>query len=236
MVFRPVAALLQCASLRGIRLINRMLGHAARGRLSTLNELDRRAGRPNAERDGIAIDVFGLGLREYVGDSHVWSWYRGSSVGPYPCVIALLALEIGLDASVKQGLTLREPARAVLDGATTLASVGLIFGFFVRHIEDVTDELDPFLATPALWQLEIARASSEGHLHVQGRDPDALANVDRRRWLLVDVAATIAVTSNGKGQGTTFTVRLSTIDDEHAAPLSDSRDTADRCLHRRAVE
>jgi hypothetical protein len=157
-------------------------------------------------------------------------------VGPYPCVIALLALEIGLDASVKQGLTLREPARAVLDGATTLASVGLIFGFFVRHIEDVTDELDPFLATPALWQLEIARASSEGHLHVQGRDPDALANVDRRRWLLVDVAATIAVTSNGKGQGTTFTVRLSTIDDEHAAPLSDSRDTADRRLHRRAVE
>ena len=73
-----------------------------------------------------------------------------------------------------------------------------------------------------------------------GKNPHIYAfdKTDRRviRPSIRNVAATIAVTSNGKGQGTTFTVRLSTIDDEHAAPLSDSRDTADRRLHRRAVE
>ena len=31
--------------------------------------------------------------RLYVGDEHVWMWYRGTGVGPYPCMSALQALE-----------------------------------------------------------------------------------------------------------------------------------------------
>jgi len=31
--------------------------------------------------------------RAYVGDYQTWTWYRGTGVGPYPCMSALQALE-----------------------------------------------------------------------------------------------------------------------------------------------
>jgi hypothetical protein len=38
------------------------------------------------------LDVSGA-RRVYVGDPHVWIWYRGTGVGPFPCMSALQALE-----------------------------------------------------------------------------------------------------------------------------------------------
>ena len=60
--------------------------------------------------DGIELDVPGTGMRRYIGDSHVWAWYRGSSVGPYPCMSALLALERFIDHMLE---SLDIPARTI---------------------------------------------------------------------------------------------------------------------------
>ena len=138
--------------------------------MTTLRGLDTRVRRKRGTKcEGLDIDVVGLGPRTFVGDSHTWAWYRGSSCGPYPCMSALQALEIALDEWATQGVRLKEIARASLRGATTIAEVGLLFGFFVRHLEDVTDELDAFLAHPDVWEMEFARVAIEGHLHVQRR-------------------------------------------------------------------
>ena len=45
--------------------------------------------------------------RAYVGDEHVWMWYRGNAVGPYPCMSALQALERMCDQMVKAGIPIR---------------------------------------------------------------------------------------------------------------------------------
>ncbi|HEY0872847.1 MAG TPA: hypothetical protein VGD94_05195 [Vicinamibacterales bacterium] len=190
----PFIALLRQSPRRGLQLINRMLDHGAKARLGTLRSLDIRAERaPTSRFEGLDIDVVELGMRRFIGDSHAWAWYRGSSVGPYPCMSALLALEVALDELVKQGVTLKELARAVLKEATTIAELGVVFGFFVRHLEDVSDELDAFLAHPDIWELEFTRVASEGHLHVQGKDAPGLRNVDRRRWTPVNTVARLVL-------------------------------------------
>jgi hypothetical protein len=196
----PFAPLLQRAPRHGLRLINRMLDRGARARLASLLDLDNRAGRNLSHSfEGIDLDIIGMGPRKFIGDSHAWSWYRGSSVGPYPCMSALLALEIAIDESARQGVTLKEVATAVLRDATTIASLGLLFGFFVRHLEEITDELDCFLASPAIWELEFGRIASEGHIHVQRGDSEQLVNVDRRRWPPVDVAARLVILAQQRG-------------------------------------
>jgi hypothetical protein len=196
----PFGPLLQRSPRHGLRLINRMLDHGAQARLTTLRELDNRSGRHQSNQfNGVDIDVLGLGLRTFVGDSHVWSWYRGSSVGPYPCMSALMALELALDDLASQGMTPKELARATLQGAASLAALGVVFGFLVRHLEDVADELDEFLAHPDIWELEFGRVANEGHLHVQGKDPARLVNVDRRRWSPVELSARLVILAQERG-------------------------------------
>ena len=41
--------------------------------------------------------------RDYVGDGHVWLWYRGTGVGPYPCMSALQALEFVTEEHIRAG-------------------------------------------------------------------------------------------------------------------------------------
>jgi hypothetical protein len=70
-----------------------------------------------------------------------------------------------------------------------LAMPGLIVGLLVRHLGKIGDLLDPWLTHPSVRQLEIARATREGHLHVQGPDAQDVVGRDRRRLTPRDVAA-----------------------------------------------
>jgi hypothetical protein len=61
---------------------------------------------------------------------------------------ALFSLEMMLDELVIAGVSVPTVASWVLRDAITLASPGLTYGFLVRHLEQVTDELDAFLSVP----------------------------------------------------------------------------------------
>jgi hypothetical protein len=50
-----------------------------------------------------------------------------------------------------------------------------------------------------VWSLEFARATSEGHLHVQGRDPADLVGRERRRLTPRDVAAEMTLKASAAG-------------------------------------
>jgi hypothetical protein len=157
-------------------LVVAVVGHAARYRVDHLSQ----------PALGVTADVLGLGRRTYAGDSHVYAWYRGTGVGPAVCTNALLACERAMDQMVAQGYALRDVARYVLHPAADLAILGLVVGFLVRHVGDVTDELDDFLAVPALWELEFARTSHAG-LAARAAEDEAV-NSSNLRGSFRDVA------------------------------------------------
>jgi hypothetical protein len=190
----PFLFLLREDFARGLRLIDRMLDRGARVRLETSSTLHRQmGGDPNARFEGLQLDFVGSGPRTFVGDQHVWSWYRGSSVGPYPCLSALFALEMFMDGCVRSGIDVDSLTKRIIREASTLGSVGLCFGFLVRHIDKVSKELDSLLAEPSVWELEFGRVSHEGSLHVQGSDDPAVPGRERRRWTPLNVAMYLVV-------------------------------------------
>ena len=187
--YGPFWHLLAVKPRLGLRTINRILDHAARARTDQL--------RRNAESSlGLHKDVLeyelnlpGIGRRCCVGDEHVWRWYRGSAVGPRPCISALLAVERLADVWIAKGHSLDGLVGQLLAGCHSLAMPGLVVGVLIRHPEFVTDELDIWLSQPDAWSLEIHRLANEGRLHIQGPDDDEVAGHDLRRSSFMQVAA-----------------------------------------------
>jgi hypothetical protein len=176
---------LLCARFRPtVALINRILNHAARHRVTRLVHRALGAYIATEEIPCVEIELPTLRKARFVGDDQVWRWYRGSGVGPYPCISALLALENLIDQLVAADTLLARIVPILLDGCENLAMAGLVVGTLVRYAEFAPGELDPWLANPAVWQLEIGRSADErlSRFHVQGDDPTDQPRRERRPW------------------------------------------------------
>lgn len=195
--------LFQTASLAtSVRVLNSILNSGARARVGMPSRLgpphvaasssggenlgsDDEMERRREEALGPILSIDGT-PRSYIGDSHVWSWYRGTSVGPYPAMSALQAMELLVDVLLSRGAAPRRIVDMLLNGCENLAVPGLLFGILVRHMESIDTELDPFLAEPAVWELEFSRMPNE----YLGRraETEGLANLERRLWTPSEVA------------------------------------------------
>ena len=146
---------------RGVAVLNRLLNHATRIRVRTLARLHR-SERPHEGNDAglyqTELEITG-DSQLYLGDDHVWRWYRGSGVGPYPCFSALQALERICDQLIEQDIPIRKVASILLDGCESLAMVGLAVGLIVRHLENAGRLLDTYLTEPPIWHYEFARVT-----------------------------------------------------------------------------
>ena len=192
----PFFWLLRADFASALVLIDRMLDRGARVRLETLAGLQRQLGDdPNEALQGLEFTFAEVRPRLFVGDQHAWSWYRGSSVGPYPCMSALFALEMFMDGCVRSDIAVATVVHRIMRNASTLASVGLCFGFLVRHIDKVSTELDDILAEPSVWELEFSRVVNEGRLHVQGSDGPTVPGRERRAWTPLNVAMYLVVSA-----------------------------------------
>jgi hypothetical protein len=187
-----------------IRVLNRILNHGAVCRVRTLVDLSSHPfevaiGREQSPEDrgnaGAQLNLDGT-PRLYVGDTHVWSWYRGTSVGPYSAMSALLAIERVVEGWLDAGVSPEQIVRVLLDGCENLAVPGMLFGVLVRHIEAVKKELDPFLAEPIVWQLEFARTTGE-YSGLRAHTED-LKHQDRRNWTPREVC--VALMAQGDSQ------------------------------------
>ena len=137
------------------------------------------------------------GAREvYVGDTHVWCWYRGTGVGPYPCLSALQALERVLDQLIETGIPIGRLVPILLDGCHNLAMIGLVVGLLVRHLENADHLLAPYLAEPLIWHQEFGRVVSESGGFAA--DSDGLVAPDRRKWSLREAAMFMVVRADGE--------------------------------------
>lgn len=177
-----------------IRVLNRILNHAARARVRTITRLGNslRAFDLTDPEDedftGAVLDLDGE-PRNYVGDSHVWSWYRGTSVGPYPCMSALQAMERLLDQIFKVDGAIEPIVSKVLADCGNLAVPGMLYGLLVRHIENAGTSLDTFLAEPEVWSLEFGRCVNE-HYGFKA-DSEGLTHPERRAWTPREVCITL---------------------------------------------
>jgi len=200
--FGPFFRLLNVRPMQTVAMINRMLDHAAAVRVRQLRSLEGGTIDDASPLPGLDLDLPAVGTRRCVGDPHAWFWYRGSSVGPYPCMSALLAVERFVDHLVDTlGLPLERVIEVLARDCHNLAMPGLAVGLLVRHLDRAGGFLDRWLVRPEIWRLEFSRAAAEGHLHVQGGDPPDLVGRDRRRFSFRDVAAEITLKAMMAGDG-----------------------------------
>jgi len=220
----PFMALFQSDFRNGVTRLNRMLNHAALARARILAGLDHYG----APLDDTMLDVYRTELeitgtrRVYVGDPHVWFWYRGTGVGPYPCMSALQALERVCDHLIQIGIPLANIIAILLRGCENLAMVGLVVGVLVRHIEHAGQLLDPYLADPRIWHLEFGRVASErGGLAAPS---DGLAAPERRQWSLRDVAMQLVLRADEARAGELRAVGQRLVDAARRLVVEKARD------------
>jgi hypothetical protein len=179
----PFLAMFRADYRRGAACLNRLLNHAARHRVRILSNL-RHTTMPDEDGGRYEHELSITGEpRIYVGDGHVWLWYRGTGVGPYPCMSALQALEIVSDEIVRLGVPVTRLVPVLLEGAESLAMPGLVLGMLVRHLETAGDALDPFIVEPIIWELEFSRSISDQSSGLAAQVP-GLEGLDRRAWSL----------------------------------------------------
>ncbi|MEU3066857.1 SEFIR domain-containing protein [Streptomyces sp. NPDC006906] len=156
----PFWAMLHFEPELGITVINALLDHAV---CAQAEQQAARGGEGTQETTDVlaGLDLLGLGPRRYIGDAQSYDWYRDAGTRPAPCTSALLAWERAADRMRAAGMGLRDVALTLLRGARSIAAVGVVVGFLIRHLNEVGDELDDFLAVPTLWSLESARATKD---------------------------------------------------------------------------
>jgi hypothetical protein len=192
----PFLAMFRADYRHGVACLNQLLNHAARHRIRILSNLQH---APPAEEDdsGYKHELSIIGEPHiYIGDDHVWRWYRGTAVGPYPCMSALQALEFVSDEYVRAGVPVTRFVPLLLEGAESLAMPGLVLSMLVRHLETAGDALDPFIVEPLIWELEFSRSVNESSfLATQVPNLDGL---DRRSWNLREVCMMLTLRAEGQ--------------------------------------
>ena len=191
----PFLALFRADYRNGVALLNRMLNHAARHRVRILSSLSH--GYPTEEDRADTKHVLSItgAPREYIGDDHVWLWYRGTGVGPYPCMSALQALEFVTEEYIRAGVPPQALTTIMLKDAHSLAMPALALAVLVRHLEVAGEAIDPYLVEPTVWHLEFSRVTSELS-GLAARTPE-LPNPDRRGWSLREVSMMLMLRAEG---------------------------------------
>ena len=192
----PFTVLFQTDPRGGVAVLNRLLNHAA---LVRVRSLARPHGMTQALPDidigpyQVALEVAGT-RQAYVGDEQVWYWYRGTGVGPYPCISALQALERACDRFIKQGIPIEKLVAVMLEGCQNLAMVGLIAGMLVRHLEIADNLLDQYVADPLIWHFEFQRVVKESSM--LAASSAGIEGQDRRNWSLREAATVMTARAN----------------------------------------
>jgi hypothetical protein len=189
----PFMPLFQSDFRNGVSALNQILNHAATVRARILTGLNRYfepVNDSNLDKYRTELNITGA-PHVYVGDSGTWNWYRGTGVGPYPCMSALQALERVCDDIIKLGVPLDVMIPMLLDSCDNVAMVAFVVGVLVRHLDKAGTLLDPFLAEPDVWHFEVARTVNEySGLRASS---EGVVGADRRRWSLREAATSLVL-------------------------------------------
>ena len=184
----PFMALFRTDFRGGVVVLNRLLNHAAlirASQLAHLHSMSRRAEATDLNPYRADLKITGTSCL-FVGDENVWIWYRGTGVGPYPCMSALQALELTCDQMITAGAPIGPLVSVLLADCENLAMVALIVGMLVRHTEVADNLLDPYFTEPLIWRYEFRRIVGEHGM--LAASSDGIEAPERRKWSLRDAA------------------------------------------------
>lgn len=218
----PFAALLRADPQRGLHLIGAVVDAATSARAAVEAEGTLSAEAPNAS---VELEIQGT-ARVFTGPESVWRWYRRTSVGPYPAMSAAMALRAWAIEQIRREESLEAVRDAILLAGTSLALPAVALSVLVEAIDDVQEEIDPFLSQPLVWHLEVGRVVGES-----GGAALQVPGAPRLRWTVSDVAMRLVLRGDAERRQ-----RLAQLAAVLRSNAPSSADGSDGVVHRWACE
>ena len=186
--------MLQSNFTEGVACLNRILNHAAQTQMSLGGNWEPGNSTEGSDLPGVLMSIAGQ-PRYYAGTHNTWLWYRGTGIGPYPCMSALQALELLCDKILEEeAMPPSQLIRTLLSGCENLAMPALVYGLMVRHVEGFGSLIDPFLTEPSVWQLEATRVSQEySGVAARATPPKLEMAVERRKWTVDETVSRLVL-------------------------------------------
>jgi len=97
------------------------------------------------------------GSREFWGDTEVYCWFRGTTVGPYPVISALMALEEWMERQIEDGGDVEALFEKVLSGSNSVAVLGICLSMALAYPEKCLKVALPMASCPDIWKMDIER-------------------------------------------------------------------------------
>ncbi|MBW4593699.1 MAG: hypothetical protein KME46_12485 [Brasilonema angustatum HA4187-MV1] len=97
------------------------------------------------------------GLCEFWGDTQVYCWFRGTTVGPYPVISALMALEEWMERQIEAGRDVEALFEKVLRGSNSVAVLGICLSMALAYPEKCLKVALPIASCPDIWEMDLSR-------------------------------------------------------------------------------
>jgi hypothetical protein len=101
------------------------------------------------------------GAQEFWGDAQIYRWYRGTSVGPYPLISALMALEMWMERQIEADRNVEDLFEKVLKESNCVVFLGICVSIALAYPQKCLSVVLPIVSSPALWQMDIERQVHE---------------------------------------------------------------------------
>ena len=101
------------------------------------------------------------GSREFWGDTQVYCWFRGTTVGSFPMISALMALEEWVERQIEAGRDVEALFEKVLRGSNSVAVLGICLSMALAYPEKCLKVALPIASCPDIWQMDISRLVSD---------------------------------------------------------------------------
>ncbi|MEC4852416.1 MAG: hypothetical protein SAJ12_15640, partial [Jaaginema sp. PMC 1079.18] len=112
--------------------------------------------RPKFTPLPVTIDL-PSGLREFWGDTKVYCWFRGTTVGPYTVISASMALEEWMERQIEAGRDVEALFEKVLSGSNSVAVLGICLSMALAYPEKCLKAALPIATCPDIWKMDIER-------------------------------------------------------------------------------
>ncbi|MCT7963589.1 hypothetical protein NG791_23225 [Laspinema sp. D1] len=97
------------------------------------------------------------GIREFWGDTDVYCWFRGTTVGPYPVISALMALEEWMERQIEAGRDVEALFEKVLSASNSVAVLGICVSMALAYPNECLKTALPIVTCSGIWKMDISR-------------------------------------------------------------------------------
>lgn len=138
----------------GIRLVHALTNAASEKwrKYKQRQEIDR----PKLNSLPVTINL-PSGYREFWGDTQVYCWFRGTTVGPYTVISALMALEEWMERQIEAGRDVEALFEKVLSESNSVAVLGICLSMALAYPEKCLKVALPIAICADIWEMDISR-------------------------------------------------------------------------------